>query len=346
MSKNSIPTNTGQFIGLANKMLAGLTSLGSTLAITQITPAALQALLSAFIATDGDFNAARSAKQAASTGFQAAEEALSAWLAMVRNVLAARFGGRWSTEWAQAGFTDATTSVPKRIEDRLALTLRLAGFFTANPSFQLPTIDVTAAKANALYTAALTTQQLAIDSGVAQKTAGDLDDAARLKLEDAMWSLIRLLDATIADNDPRWLSFGLNMPSADTTPGQPLNVTAHADDTGAMVVQCDAVPLATRYRWRMLVVDVDKDYALAASTTEPMANISGVEPGKLVKLIVQAVNGKQQGVASEPLLFRIPQAQSSAPKRSVEVHASAGQDDSPAPGNGLGLSHRMLPRGG
>ena len=68
-------------------------------------------------------------------------------------------------------------------------------------------------------------------------------------------------------------------------------------------------------------------------------------------LLVQAVNGSQQGVASEPLNFRMPPAQSSTQKRSVEVQASAGQDLSPdAAGNGHGsvsaLTHRMMPRVG
>ncbi len=73
MANNSLPTNSAQLIGLGVKMLAGLTSLGSTLKITQITPAEFQAELNAFVTGDGDFNAARSAKQAAYDAFKPAD---------------------------------------------------------------------------------------------------------------------------------------------------------------------------------------------------------------------------------------------------------------------------------
>ena len=53
--------------------------------------------------------------------------------------------------------------------------------------------------------------------------------------------------------------------------------------------------LAGRYRWRMLIVGVQTDYQLAASTTEPMASIGGVAAGQTVQIIVQAVNGSLQG---------------------------------------------------
>ena len=125
-------------------------------------------------------------------------------------------------------------------------------------------------------------------------------------LSNEMWLLIRILQAILGDDDPHWLAFGLPMPSTPQTPGQPVNVSAQVDEQGNILVQCDAVPLATRYRCRMIIVDVDKDYRLVASGTEPMLSISGVEPGRLVQLIVQAVNGSLQGVASEPIRFRVP----------------------------------------
>jgi len=45
---------------------------------------------------------------------------------------------------------------------------------------------------------------------------------------------------------------------------------------------------------------VETDFALAASTTAPMAEITTVLPGQTAEIVVQAVNGSSQGVASEP----------------------------------------------
>ncbi len=245
MANNSLPTNAAQLIGLGVKMLAGLTSLGSTLKITQITPAAFQAELNAFVTGNGDFNAARSAKQAAYDAFKPADAALSDWLQTTRNVLAARFGTRWSTLWAQAGFIDNSTAVPRRIEERLGLALSLANFFTLEPSYEVASLNVTAAQAVALRSAALSTQQAVMAAEMALKTKGAAYDTVYGVLVSTMRSLIKILGATLENNDPRWLAFGLEMPSMIRTPGQPVNVvdavsapTSPAHETHTVTWNC------------------------------------------------------------------------------------------------------------
>jgi len=39
-----------------------------------------------------------------------------------------------------------------------------------------------------------------------------------------------------------------------------------------------------------------------------MGSITGVEPGVTVQIVMQAVNESSQGVASEPVLFTMPEA--------------------------------------
>ena len=351
MASNALPDNTGQLIELGNHMLAGLTLLGTTLKITQITPAEFEADLTAFINADNDFNTGRSAQQVASEASQAAIAAIAAWLGNVRGVLTASFGPRWNTSWAQAGFIPSSTAVPRIAKARIALASRLVAFFTAQPSYEVASLEVTAAKGTALVDTAQAAIQALAAQDVSLGTVRETWDGAYGDLTVEMRDLIKLLSVAMEDNDPRWLSFGLNIPAAHTTPAQPQNVSAHTDDTGAIVVQCDAVPLASRYRWRMMFVGVETNYRLATSSVAPIGTIPDVQPGQLVQIIVQAVNGTQQGVASEPLKFRMPPAQNSAQRRTVEVHASAGPQDFPdATGNGkgdlnvAGLTHRLPTR--
>jgi hypothetical protein len=122
-----------------------------------------------------------------------------------------------------------------------------------------------------------------------------------------MRSLINL-HATLSDSDPGWLTFGLDMPSTDTTPGQPENVIVTVDDTGALlVVQCDSLARAVRFRWRMLLVGVETDYRLVARSVAPLATIADVLPGQTVEIVAQGVNfAGSQGVASEPVRFTMP----------------------------------------
>lgn len=342
MASNSLPSNASQLIGLGTKMQQGLITLGAVLKITQITPVEFNAELNAFITANGDYNAARSAKQSASDVFKPADAALSEWLQTTRNILAGRFGSRWSTIWAQAGFINSSTSVPSRIEERLGLALNLTGFFTANPSFEVPSMQVTAAQATALRNTALAAQQALGAADVALKEKGDAWDSAFASLTDTMRSLIKILGATLEDNDPRWFTFGLEMPATNTTPGKPANLAAHLDDTGAIIVQCDPVALAMRYRWRMLLAGIETDYRLVARSTDPIGSITGVMPGQKAQIIVQAVNGNLQGVASDSIVFTMPLSA----KTTSEVKAPAAApvpEERAVSTNGNGSNGHRLP---
>jgi len=292
---------------MATKMLQGLITLGTLLKITQILPAEFKAELDAFVAADGDFNAARTAKQAASDVFKPADSTLTTWLQTTRNILAGRFGNRWSTMWAQAGFTNNTTAVPNRIADRLSLALKLANFFTANPSYEVASMNVTAAQATTLRYAAVSADEALTAADVALKNKGDAWNTVCNTLTDTMRSLINILRATLNNDDPRWLTFGLDMPSTDTTPGQPLNVTVHLDDEANLVLACDAPVYAARFRWRGLLVGIETEPRLIGRSVDPIATVPSPLPGQTLQIIVQAVNfAGSQDVASEPILFTMP----------------------------------------
>ena len=329
----TLPTNAGLLLGLGNKMHVGLVELGQTLGLTQITPAAFQTILNAFSNADNTFNAARSARQVASDTYQAALAVLDEWLLTTKNVLAGRFGPRWSTAWAQSGFTNHSTAIPRKLEDRIALAGRLVAFFTVNPTAEVPSMQVTAAHGQALQTAVLTNQAALMNQVRAQETLSRGWTEAFTALSDKMWSLIKLLQATLDDDDPRWLAFGLPMPSTPSTPGMPEDVTAQLDAAGAILVQCGPVPLATRYRCRLRLVGVESGYRLVASGPVPMLAVTGVLPGQTAELIVQAVNGSLQGVASEPILFLVPALRT----KSVPAEAEASAGEAPAV---KGFTHR------
>lgn len=305
MASNQLPTNSGQVIDLSTQMEAGLTVYGSALKIAQITPAGFQLELAAFIAQDNSYNAARSSRQTASDSYQAAIGMVADWLQVTKNVLTGRFGNRWSTEWAQAGFINPSIAIPSNAGDQLGLAVRLVAFFTANPSYEVASMNVTAAQGTSLRTAALTAQQSLAAATVTLNTISGTWQTVYDTLTASMRALIKILGASMGGDDPRWLAFGLNMPATTTTPGKPVNVTAHMDSNGNIVVQCDAVPLATRYRTRMLLVGVQTEYQLAARSVDPVAVISDVVPGQTAQIIVQAVNGGLQGVPSEPIQITV-----------------------------------------
>jgi hypothetical protein len=168
-----------------------------------------------------------------------------------------------------------------------------------------------------------------------------------------MYTLIKILQGTLGDNDPRWLAFGLLMPSMNATPGKPTGLSAHLDENGKVILQNDPLPLATRYRYRGFVVDLETDYRLLASSKEPMASITDAAPGQTLQIIVQAVNGNLQGVPSDPILFTLPPAakavkpEAGDQKSEIASSRKAGEAtraENHGTGNGHANGHRRHPR--
>lgn len=181
-------------------------------------------------------------------------------------------------------------------------------FFTKNPGYEVDKLKLTALEGKTLRDAALDAQADVTTAEAALPKIGDRWEKAYAPLTASMRSLVKNLEGKLGKLDPRWKDFGLNMPGMRSTPGRVQNVTASVDETGAMVLQCDAEPLATRYRWRGRILGVQTGYTLLTSTKAPLAVVPAVEAGEAMEIIVQAVNGASQGVASEPIIFTPPVA--------------------------------------
>ena len=320
MAKNALPNNIGDLVKLANKMVSGLSLLGPALGLTQITAGTLQGQLNAFAAAQTDFNTSRKAKEDASALSTQYHAQIEAWLLKAREVLVPILGRSWSAAWAEAGFVDRSTAVPTAVGEQLNLIGLLAAFFTANPSYENGSLEVTAATATALRVGSVTADGAldALKTAAAAKKAAR--DAALETLRGSMRMLVRILDELLAADDPRWTTFGLNLPDADTTPAAPEHVTASLAEGTLILAACAAVPLATRYRWRMRRVGIDPDFVLAASTKSPLAQIDHALPGQTVELMVQAANESAQSLPSASVFITLPPVA----ERMAAVKAAAG----------------------
>lgn len=326
-------------------MLAGLNALGESLGITQVAPATFEFALQDFMACEGSFDAFRSARQTASTVVQTAMTALDDWLKVTRNVLAGRFGNRWSPLWAQAGFINHTTSIPGRVDDRLRVAFSLGTFFSAHPTYEVPGMLVTGARAVTLRNAALAAVGALATLEVNMQGQWVTRGASRVALTGLMRSLIKILGATIGKDDPRWLAFGLNLPGARVTPGQPQEVTVGVDAaSGRIVLGCAGLALAERYRWRVRVAGSGLSYELAGSSAGPLVSIAPVAAGTVLEIVVQGVNGGAQGVASVPVLFTMPLevAVPEVARKSERKSAPAGYGHAEGNGNGNGALARAV----
>jgi hypothetical protein len=347
MSQKAIAKTAKAIAVAAAKMATGIDQVGASIPVTAITAAVMRSNRTAFNTAETDFNAGRKGVSDAYEIFHEAEGALTAWLGTTRSVFAGSFGQRWSTQWAAAGFVNHSTRVPPLLPDRIALANVLAEFLAANPSYQVASLNVTAEYGDAVYQSAMTGQ-----NGVetAEHALVDLDTArgtARTTVVGGMRALIKNLEGTLAGNDPRWLNFGLSMPATRVTPAKPTGLALSLSDADSIQATCDAMPLATRYRWRMRTVGPGYTFQLVASTTEPLALISPVPMGTMVEIIVQAVNEGLQSVASDAVAITIPAAEADAPKAATvpSVEAELAPLLAIAPKrNGNGNGHRVAAR--
>jgi hypothetical protein len=342
MAENRIPQPSAQLIGLCNKVAPALVKYGVVLQITQVPAAGFQSVLTTFEQKNGVFDMERSARLAVSRNYQAKLEEIAAWLGVVKGVLTPRFGIRWNVQWAQAGFTNGSTAIPQNNVALTALALSLASYFTANPGAEVAGLNVTAAFATTLNAAAVGLASALATADETLKQAGADWDTAHTALVEQLRTVIAVLKRTLAPDDARWAAFGLNQPGAKTTPGQPQNVEAHLDTQGRLVVQCEATPLAERYRFRMLRIGVDTEFALAATSKSPMGVISTLLPGQTAEIIVQAVNNGAQGVPSEPILYTMPTLAAAPAKSAPVAEAKASSNGHSAARNGHGNGNGNL----
>ena len=306
MANNVLPDNTGDLIKLGNKMVGGLTALGQTLGITQMTAASLQAQITAVTTAQTEFNTARDVRQTASSACTNFHAAIDEWLLTARDVLLPYLGRSWSAAWAAAGFVNHSTSVAGSVGDQLNLIGLLSAYFTANPDYEDPAVGVTGTAGMTLKTNSNTADSAFNAAKTVSAEKLDARDAALEALRGSMRMLIRILEELLAPDDPRWATFGLNMPAADVTPAAPTNLTANIADGPVLLASCGATPLATRYRWRIKVVGVDAEFRLAASTKSPLAQLDKVLPGQSVELMVQAANQTTQSLPSASVFVTLP----------------------------------------
>ncbi len=305
MGSNAIARTRAQIANDAQKMWMGLVALGVTLGITQVPAAAFKTILEAFKTALGVYNTARGTRKAAATAVRNSQKALRDWLIVVRGILIGDFGNGWSQDWASAGFVQPSTAIPSRVADQIELAGKLGQFFTANPSMEVPDRDVTALQAGILVKAVEDAEDPLLVAEEALKAANTTLETTETTLVTKMGDVITILGVTLSRDDSRWERFGLNMPATPTTPAKPTGL--HATPMDAQVLlECDAMPLATRYRFRRKVEGVDTKYKLVASSPTPMVTVDDVGAGLTSLYIVQAVNGPSQSVASDPITVVTP----------------------------------------
>ena len=291
---------------MAEDMADGLHQLEGTLGVTGVTEAKTRAAITLCHNADKDAGDAKKARQTASTALLAADEAASSFLSDARKVLCTLLGDEWSAAWEPTGFPDESTRVPRTQEKRMNLCRSLKEYFTANAAQEVAVLNVTAAIADARYTALSDGRDLLsqkdTDQGVKLKARDGAYDALHKLLRTAVTELKRFL----AEDDDRWHTFNLSAPSDPVTPDAVDGLTLKAGTSGVLVASWGRARRATRYRPFVQVVGVDEEALARDAVHDLTVNLDGFTTGQTVKVYIVAANDDGEAPASATQQIVVP----------------------------------------
>lgn len=298
MASNQLPKGQDPLLTLGADFADGLHAHEAEVGVKLNPEALVRADLAALRATEGAFQTARADKKLRTAAQTIADSNGKAFIGKARKAIGFQLGDRWSAVWLPTGFPNQSTAVPDNLADRQQLLAKLKGYFTANPAHELAAQNVTAAQAEALFNA-LSSARSAVaekenDLGAKKTARADAEAALRTRLSNGIEELGQLL----AEDDPRWHAFGLNLPSDPDTPEQVEGLVVTPTVPGTSFVDWADARRANYYRVWVQVVGVDADFRQADRRDESDATLAGLPSGQTVKVKITAANDAGEGPES------------------------------------------------
>lgn len=287
--KNPIPQAFDDLSSFAEKSAAGLHSLQTALGIMHNTETVVRADLLAALTANNAYQAAKSARLAATDVQTTADTNGTTFITTARDVLKKTLGSRYSQAWDEVGFTGRSLAVPGTQDQRTALLKSLELYLAAHPALEVPGL-MTHPQALGVHDA-LAAAVSAVNAGWSdQRDKKDARDAAAGALQERLRKLYRELQQFLDDHDPRWLEFGFNVPADTATPEVPENLAVTPAASGHLLARWSAAPRAVRYHVFKQVQGVDQDFVLTATVNDTSVDMNTFTPGVHVKVRVTSVN--------------------------------------------------------
>ena len=290
MSNNPTPDNNDILRALADRLADGCHTHEVSIGIAQNTEVKIRAAIAALAAAELQVGLKKAAVSAAYDVLQTADDAGMEVLAHCKLRLAQKLGQRWSAAWEPTGFPGQSTAVPTTMDPRFTLLGDLKAYFTAVPANASTDMGATAALCDAAWTALSNARQAVADAESAQTTAMNVRRDAVDPLRKRVRGLINELEGLIADDDPRWEAFGLNIPANPSAPETVASVTAAALGNGRIEVSWDYATRAVRFRVETFITAVDLEWQGKGSFKDLEAILKGFTAGQVVKVRVIAGN--------------------------------------------------------
>lgn len=315
MSNNPIPKSEKSLLALAEDCADGCADLENIIGLKQTKEEDLRPLI---IALKGDplaepvvpgllyeFKQVDGALTAAETARRNANDAARLYLTQARAALVPILGAAASPEWALAGFSvpgGNSNAVPGTQEGRLATLALLAIYLTQHPTYQVaaggPRPEVTAARTSAVHTALSNARDAANVASTAQGLKKGAKDEAVRVLRRRLIALVDELDLKLGADDPRWETFGLNIPSNPRAPDPATELVLTAIGAGKILAEWERGRRSNNDRVLIQIVGVDpeyREYGKSGGDSEEV--IKDLPAGATVRVKIIALNGSLEAAS-------------------------------------------------
>jgi hypothetical protein len=296
MSSNATPDNNDILRALADRLADGCHNHEAALGIKQNTEAVIRAAIAPLAQAELQMGLKKAAVSTAYTTLDTADTAGVTCITNCKLRLAKLLGQRWSAAWEPTGFPNQSTAVPDSQDERFTLLDSLKNYFTAVPASESADMEATAALCGTAWTALSGAREGVSAAGSALTTAKNTRDDAAGPLRKRVRGLIGELETLLADDDPLWEAFGLNVPANPSAPEPVASVTVTPTSNHRLEVAWPYAVRAVRYRVETMIVGVDEDWVNKASSKELEIILKGFTAGQVVK--VRVVAGNDGGDAS------------------------------------------------
>lgn len=319
MSNNATPTNRTVLTALAHSVHAGQLTHAASVGLLHHLAPGMDATIKKL---EGDPAAA--AGSAANKGSQLvyrdcvdgtgdAEAALKTlsdgtvktWLDGYRSIMQGIHGKKADDGWVAAGFPPGSTAVPRNHEARQSLLGAARAYLVAHPTYEGslpqptgPALAITAAQALTLQTTVQTARTLINTRAAEQAICKGVRDNDVDALFEEVSETTGELDDLLADNDPRWEIFGLNIPANPSAPGGVATLTVTAAGTGRELAAWPYAARAEYYRVFLKRVGVDADPVNIADPHDLEYTLKSLTPGGTIEVYVVPMNDGGAGAAS------------------------------------------------
>jgi hypothetical protein len=301
MAANPTPDDDAVLKALAEDLADGDHDHEVAIGIKQNTEAVIRAAITAF---DTAKMARGVAEQTLADKYGLLQTADTAGAVVLRNCklrLVKLFGSQYNAQWQTAGWPSGTTAIPDSQDGRFSLLGSLKNYFTAVPASESADMEATAAICTTAHTG-ISNARAAVNAGeTALVTAKENEKAGVRTLRKRVRGLIDELGTLIAEDDPRWEAFGLNIPANPTAPEGIADLTVTPQAGGKLhllwtyATRMTGTRLLTR---RMTGAVVDEDFQSAGTADGLEKTLTGFVAGVTVRVKVIPYNDGGDGAES------------------------------------------------